>query len=106
MLTLANWNVMAMINSMLRVMDSTNKVYQIIFWYVEATQRKLYRRFNTSTILFLATEYNAQDGGTCSNGSDFRCCRSPIANIALIVFNIYLQLNIHQSAELDLPSWE
>ncbi len=71
-LTLANWCVMAMIRPSWLVMDSSNEVVlQIIFCYVEATHRKLNRRFNTSTILFLATEYNAQDGGTRSNGSDF-----------------------------------
>ena len=79
-----------MIRPFLPVMDSTNEVvFQIIFCYVEATHKKLNRRFNTSTILFPVTEYNAHDGGTRSNGSDFCCCRSPIANIALIVNNIF-----------------
>jgi hypothetical protein len=70
-------------------MDSTNKVVlQIIFCYVEATHRELNSRFNTSTVLFPATEYNAQDGGTGSNGSDFFCLLSPIATTTLIAINI------------------
>ncbi len=73
-LTLANWRVMAMIRSAWPVMDSTNKVVlQIIFCYVEATHMKLNSRFDTSSVLFPVTEYNAQDGGAGSNGSDFLC---------------------------------
>ena len=80
---------MAMIRSSWLVMDCTNEVVlQIIFCCVEATHRKLNSQIYASTIILPATEYNAQDGGTRSNGSDPRCYHSPIANIALVVINI------------------